>query len=443
MKQNLVPPSPTALNPAPPPAEELRQRPPVERGRSRRTNGTAHATSGRAVDITDEDLHDMTAEERHAFLVEAAFGDETTVVCSHCQSIDKHVWSATQRRWRCRACGKRFSLTSGSILANTKIPQRRLISHVFKWLAPWNGRSALEIRRELGGRPLHVFVRGHKLRQAVAEMHNIGLTAGVQEMDGVHLLGRDAAGKRNKPQGGGVPEVDPADLTESEREAYEKRRAKLEQSQSRQNADKASGKSRPPAKYPERRRIGISASQRDAVRGAGASATRIGVARSEREAAVTAVGESFIVEGESELASDAWHAYAQYSRERFDRTSSVEHSLMLVGTEGQNINQGENLARRAKAVEKVYMRIDPKYLHEYAVEAAFRKDLVHMTNGERLRYTLSLAFRTRVSPDFVNYCHGSYRIYEVLADEGLVETPHHRPARGAHPNSQINGRPPR
>ena len=116
---------------------------------------------------------------------------------------------------------------------------------------------------------------------------------------------------------------------------------------------------------------------------------------------------------------------------------------MLVGAEGQNINQGENLARRAKAVEKVYMRIDPKYLHEYAVEAAFRKDLVHMTNGERLRYTLSLAFRTRVSPDFVNYCHGSYRIYEVLADEGLVETPHHRPARGAHPNSQINGRPPR
>ena len=32
--------------------------------------------------------------------------------CPHCLSADDHYWSKTEKRWKCRGCGSRFSVTS-------------------------------------------------------------------------------------------------------------------------------------------------------------------------------------------------------------------------------------------------------------------------------------------------------------------------------------------
>lgn len=58
--------------------------------------------------------------ERQAvqFLAEASWGSSKVMPCAHCSTIDEHYWSSSELRWKCKCCGKRFSVTSGTVLAD-------------------------------------------------------------------------------------------------------------------------------------------------------------------------------------------------------------------------------------------------------------------------------------------------------------------------------------
>ena len=94
-----------------------------------------------ARDFTLEFVEKMSAATVHAFFVRNRWGDDGTQVCPECGSIDKHYWIKTRRQWRCRdvACGRMFSVTTGTKWADHKMPLKTILRGMvlFATVASW------------------------------------------------------------------------------------------------------------------------------------------------------------------------------------------------------------------------------------------------------------------------------------------------------------------
>ena len=95
-------------------------------------------------------------------------------------------------RYRCRACGKDFSLTSGTLFASHKLPLRMYLAAITIFCNEVKGKSALAMSRDLGVAYKSAFVLFHKLREAMAgELKDrmIGGDGKVAEVDGGYFGG--------------------------------------------------------------------------------------------------------------------------------------------------------------------------------------------------------------------------------------------------------------
>jgi transposase-like protein len=81
-------------------------------------------------------------------------------------------------RWRCKACRKDFSVTSGTIFAFHKMPLRNYLAAIAIFVNEVKGKSALALSRDLDCQYKTAFVLAHKLREAMAS-----------ELKGLHLGG--------------------------------------------------------------------------------------------------------------------------------------------------------------------------------------------------------------------------------------------------------------
>src|SRR5437879_13518269 len=72
-------------------------------------------------------------------------------------------------RFRCRACRKDFSITSGTLFASHKMPLRGYLAAIAVFCNEVKGKSALALSRDLGTSYKTCFVLAHKMREAMAE----------------------------------------------------------------------------------------------------------------------------------------------------------------------------------------------------------------------------------------------------------------------------------
>jgi transposase-like protein len=95
-------------------------------------------------------------------------------------------------RWRCKACGADFSLTSGTLFAFRKLPIRVYLAAIVIFVNEVKGKSALALSRDLDVQYKTAFVLGHKIREAMAaevKGATIGGAGRVVEIDGCHVGG--------------------------------------------------------------------------------------------------------------------------------------------------------------------------------------------------------------------------------------------------------------
>jgi transposase-like protein len=71
-------------------------------------------------------------------------------------------------RWRCKACRKDFSVTSGTLFAFHKMPLRAYLMAVAIFANEVKGKSMLALSRDLGTQYKTAFVLAHKIREAMA-----------------------------------------------------------------------------------------------------------------------------------------------------------------------------------------------------------------------------------------------------------------------------------
>jgi transposase-like protein len=377
----------------------------------KRTGTAARHLASTAVDLGHEDLAALSEKQAIMLLAEAQWGSATYIPCPHCGTLDDHYWSPKEKRWKCKACDKRFSVTSNTIFADRKLPITKILKIAYSWANGASGMPALQLRRDWRVSYPTVFTLLHKLREGLTRGFNIGLMAGAHEMDGLDINGRRYKEKRNKPLGGrntGAPKI-PAHLLKPPT-GYE-----------------MVGPVPPPkfgkaAKQPLDRRLLLVMRQRGVSRGLGASATRIGVAISESAASVTTLARQF-ASAESIIYSDEDPAYATFGK-LFADHKTINHSKGYSDGNGTSNNLAESFNwRMRRAAEGIYLSPSNKYLTEYATEQAWREDTRKLSTGKKLRHLFRHALSVGMSLWFRGYTHGKHREYEVLLEGD-------RPAKG-------------
>jgi transposase-like protein len=115
-------------------------------------------------------------------------------VCPHCGGTDAYDCRRLKGapRFRCRACGSDFSVTSGTLFASHKLPLRCYLAAIAIFCNEVKGKSALALSRDLNVSYKCAFVLLHKLREAMAaELKGrvIGGEGKVAEADGGYFGG--------------------------------------------------------------------------------------------------------------------------------------------------------------------------------------------------------------------------------------------------------------
>lgn len=109
-------------------------------------------------------------------------------VCPSCGCYEVYNIT-TRRRFKCVACHKQFSVTSGTIFASRKLSFTDLLAAIVIFVNGAKGVSALQVSRDLDVQYKTAFVLSHKLREAMAvEQQNRQLN-GVVEIDGAYFGG--------------------------------------------------------------------------------------------------------------------------------------------------------------------------------------------------------------------------------------------------------------
>src|ERR1700712_3013376 len=95
-------------------------------------------------------------------------------------------------RFRCKACRKDFSLTSGTLFAFHKMPLQTYLAAIVIFCNEVKGKSALALSRDLGVQYKTAFVLAHKLREAMStevKGYKLGGVGKTVEVDGAYFGG--------------------------------------------------------------------------------------------------------------------------------------------------------------------------------------------------------------------------------------------------------------
>jgi transposase-like protein len=277
-------------------------------------------------------------------------------VCPSCGSpvcYDRRRANGTPR-WRCKACLHNFSVTSGTLFANAKLPLRIYLAAVSIFSSEVKGKSMLALSRDLGTQYKTAFVMAHKIREAMASEikgRAVGGEGKTVEIDGGYFGGY----------------VKPANIRTNRRD----RRRWFNQSGKRQCV--------------------VVIRQRDGH-------TLPGVFRNEADAL------SFIrqrVAKETVINVDeagSWNdLHSKYEMRRINHEQA--YSL-----DGACTNQAESFFSRMRRAEiGHHHHIAGPYLLRYAQEACWREDSRRLTTGEQVNAITTLAMRNKPSVDFSGY----------------------------------------
>jgi transposase-like protein len=277
-------------------------------------------------------------------------------VCPHCGGLD--AYEARRRsgnlRFRCRACKKDFSITSGTLFASHKLPLRGYLAAIAIFCNEVKGKSMLALSRDLSLSYKSAFVLAHKLREAMA----------------TELRGRTIGGK------GKVAEVDsgyfggyvkPANLAAGRKD----RRFALNQN----------GKRKAVIIIRERNGNSLPA-----------------VFRTEGQALKfvrSRINAGTVVNADESGNWNALHGHFEMKRINHQEAYSLD---------GACTNWAEEFFSRMRRAEiGHHHHVAGPYLLRFAQEASWREDKRRMSNGDQTHRLAGLALKSKSSVDFGGY----------------------------------------
>ena len=313
--------------------------------------------SAKAKSLTLAQVFRLTDAEAETMLRQVRWADTNGApVCPECGGLDAYECRRPKGnlRFRCKACQGDFSITSGTLFANHKMPLRSYLAAVAIFCNEVKGKSMLAISRDLGLSYKTAFVLCHKMREAMAEEmkgRTIGDDHPEASVDGAYFGGH----------------VRPANLKENRRD--------------RRLWKNQSGK----------RKVVV------VIRENGGE-TLPGVFKTEGSA--MAWIKAKVAKGTTLHADEAGSWDGLQTRFAMKRINHQE----AYSFEGACTNWAESyFARLRRAEAGHHHHIAGPYLLRYAQEAAWREDNRRVTNGDQVRRVAGLALSRKPSVDFSGY----------------------------------------
>jgi transposase-like protein len=278
-------------------------------------------------------------------------------VCPHCECPTCYEARRPNGalRFRCKACRKDFSVTSGTLFASHKMPLRAYLAATAIFVNEVKGKSALALSRDLDCQYKTAFVLAHKLREAMAS-----------ELKGMRLGGVGETVEVDGGYFGGY--IKPANHKENRRD--------------RRLAKNQNGKRQVVVVIRERGGRTLPAVFKTEAASASFIAAR--------------VAKGTLVQADE---ASSWNVL----QARFPM-ARIDHQSLYSDVAGVYTNGAEEFFSRMRRAEiGHHHHIAGTYLARYAQEAAFREDARRVDNGSQVRRVTGLALAARPSVDFCGY----------------------------------------
>lgn len=121
------------------------------------------------------------------------------LVCPRCGCIH-FKWKKCRESWECKECGKRISLTSGTVMHNTKLPLMYWFIAIHLLTSMRKSISAAELQRQLGhNRYQPIWEMLHKLRDVMGQRDAEYKLAGCIELDEGFFTTEIETGEKDVP----------------------------------------------------------------------------------------------------------------------------------------------------------------------------------------------------------------------------------------------------
>ena len=276
--------------------------------------------------------------------------------CPRCGAVKVYTLAETPVRWKCSACRKKFSVTSGTIFHSRKLTIRDYLAVIALFCNGVKGTSSLQMSRDMNINPKSAFVLLHKLREAMgAVVAAGGELAGTVEIDGMYTRGYYRQPNRKADR------VDLRTLPE------------------------------------DRKQVVVVARERDL----GRSLTWVVGKESDAVPMIRqAVASGTEVHADE---SGAWNIlHASYPMKR------VNHSVEFKSEDGACTNQAESFFSRLRRSEMgIHHRISGRLLEAYARECSWREDNRRVSNGTQWKWIMAAALGHGKSERWAGYWHRS------------------------------------
>src|SRR6202167_5687417 len=277
-------------------------------------------------------------------------------VCPNCGGVDAYDCRRLKGapRFRCRACVKDFTITSGTLFASHKLPLRCYLAAIAIFVNEVKGKSALALSRDLCVSYKCAFVLLHKLREAMAEEMKgrvVGGEGKTAEVDGGYF------GGYVKPANRKADRID------------------------RRLAENQSGK----------RKVVVIVTERG-----GNSVPAVFNTESQASAFIRArIAKGTIVNADEAASWDGLHERFEMKRINHQEAYSLD---------GACTNQAEEYFSRLRRAEiGIHHHIAGAYLLRYAQESSWREDNRRVSNGDQVNRIAHLALKRGRSVDFTGY----------------------------------------
>lgn len=128
------------------------------------------------------------AEARAAFRKVRWSETDGEPVCPGCGCCDSYDLKSRQV-YKCKGCGKQYSITSGTIFHSRKLAVRDILAAIAVFINGAKGYSALQLSRDLSVDYKTAFVMLHKVREAIQLARSEGALSGDVSVDGAYFGG--------------------------------------------------------------------------------------------------------------------------------------------------------------------------------------------------------------------------------------------------------------
>jgi len=108
-------------------------------------------------------------------------------ICVHCGSIKTYI--RKNRGHRCGDCKKDFSVRTGTIFENSRLPLHKWLFAIYMVVIARKGVSSLQLSKELGVTQKTAWFLLQRIREACSDDTNANLLSGVVEIDETYIGG--------------------------------------------------------------------------------------------------------------------------------------------------------------------------------------------------------------------------------------------------------------